>query len=98
MKKLFVIAAIAFGLASCSQNAITGRKQLSLYNEADLQSMAAEQYQQFLSENKVVSTGASKDAEMVRRVGQRLTAAITTYYSQQGLSQELEGINGNTTS
>lgn len=91
MKKLFVISAFALGLASCSQNAITGRNQLSLYNEADLQSMAAQQYQQFLAENKVVSTSASKDAEMVRRVGQRLTNAIKQYYSQQGLSQELEG-------
>lgn len=91
MKKIFVITAFALGLASCSQNAITGRKQLTLYNEADIQSMAAQQYQQFLSENKVISTGASKDAEMVRRVGQRLTSAITQYYSQQGLSQELEG-------
>lgn len=91
MKKLFAVTTIALALAACSQNAITGRSQLSLYNEADLQSMAAQQYQQFLAENKVVSTGASKDAEMVRRVGQRLTAAINQYYSQQGLSQELEG-------
>jgi predicted Zn-dependent protease len=91
MKKLFVISAFALSLASCSQNAITGRNQLSLYNEADLQTMAAEQYQQFLSQNKVVSTSASKDAEMVRRVGQRLTAAINQYYAQQGLSKELEG-------
>jgi Putative Zn-dependent protease, contains TPR repeats len=91
MKKLFAVASIALTVASCSQNAITGRNQLSLYNEADLQSMAAQQYQQFLAENKVVSTSASKDAEMVRRVGQRLTAAINQYYSQQGLSKELEG-------
>lgn len=91
MKKIFVITAFALGLASCSQNAITGRKQLSLFNEAEIQSMAAQQYQQFLSQNKVVSAGASKDAEMVRRVGQRLTTAINQYYSQQGLQQELEG-------
>jgi predicted Zn-dependent protease len=91
MKKIFVITAFALGLAACSQNAITGRKQLTLFNEADIQSMAATQYQQFLSQNKVVSPGVSKDAEMVRRVGQRLTNAINQYYSQQGLQQELEG-------
>jgi predicted Zn-dependent protease len=91
MKKLFIAAAFALGLAACSQNAITGRSQLSLYNESELQSMAAQQYAQFLSENKVVSASGSKDAEMVRRVGQRLTAAINQYYSQQGLTAELEG-------
>jgi len=54
--------------------------------------MASEQYRQFLSTNKVVGQSAgNKDAEMVRRVGQRIANAITTYYSQQGLSNELAG-------
>jgi predicted Zn-dependent protease len=91
MHKVMVAAVLATGIASCSQNAITGRKQLSLYNEADIQSMAAQQYTQFLSQNKVVSASGSKDAEMVRRVGARLVAAINQYYSTKGLTQELEG-------
>ena len=53
--------------------------------------MATTEYQQFLSQNKVISTSASKDAEMVRRVGQRLVAAINNYYSTKGLTKELEG-------
>ena len=28
---------------------------------------------------------------MVRRVGQRITKAVTDYYAQKGLSKELEG-------
>jgi predicted Zn-dependent protease len=77
---------------SCSHNAITGRNQLSLYPESDIQAMATEQYKQFLSANKVVSQSTgNKDAEMVRRAGQRIATAITNYYAQQGLSKELEG-------
>lgn len=91
MHKAILAAVLATGIASCSQNAITGRNQLTLYNEADIQSMAAQQYQQFLTENKVVSTSGSKDAEMVRRVGQRLVNAINSYYSSQGKTSELEG-------
>jgi predicted Zn-dependent protease len=91
MKRLIVAASFLTLMAGCSQNSITGRNQLLLNNEADIQSMAAQQYAQFLSENKVVSTTANKDAEMVRRVGQRLTAAINTYYADKGLSKELEG-------
>jgi predicted Zn-dependent protease len=91
MHKAIMAAVFATGITSCSQNAITGRSQLSLYNEADIQSMAAQQYTQFLTENKVVSSGANKDAEMVRRVGTRLTNAINQYYTQKGLTQELEG-------
>ena len=78
-------------MVACSRNSITGRNQLSLLSESELQNMAAQQYQQFLSENKVVNPSASKDAEMVRRVGQRVVTAITKYYSQKGLSKELEG-------
>jgi predicted Zn-dependent protease len=91
MHRVIVAAVLATGLASCSQNSITGRNQLSLYNEADIQTMAAQQYQQFLTENKVVSTSGSKDAEMVRRVGTRLVAAINQYYTSKGLTKELEG-------
>jgi len=91
MKRLIVIAGFLSLMVGCTRNPITGRSQLALYNDADIQNMAAEQYRQFLSENKVVSTAASKDAEMVRRVGQRLTTAINSYYATQGLSQKLEG-------
>lgn len=91
MHKAIIAAVLATGIASCSQNAITGRNQLSLYNEADIQSMAAQQYTQFLSENKVVAHTGSKDAEMVRRVGTRLVSAINQYYVAKGLTKELEG-------
>lgn len=91
MQKTLIAATLALGLVSCSQNAITGKNQLTLYSDADIQNMAAQQYRQFLSENKVVSTSASKDAEMVRRIGQRLTTAIKNYYTQKGLGSELSG-------
>ncbi len=94
MKNLFILI-ISFGLfiSGCTTNAITGRKQLSLVSESSLQQEAVSQYQSFLSQNKVVSSGASKDAEMVKRVGSRIAAAITKYYSDKGLSNELAGYN-----
>jgi predicted Zn-dependent protease len=64
---------------------------LSLVPEAEVQQMATSEYQTFLSQNKVVSTSASKDAEMVRRVGQRITNAITQYYTSQGKADILNG-------
>lgn len=76
---------------ACTTNAVTGRKQLSLISEGSLQQEAVSQYQSFLSQNKVVNSTISKDAEMVRRVGGRIAAAITQYYSQKGLSKELAG-------
>lgn len=91
MKKMLVIAAFTCLAVACSKNAITGRNQLALLSETELQTMAATEYQQFLSQNKVVSATASKDAEMVRRVGLRLTEAINKYYTSKGLGKELKG-------
>ncbi|GAA4754136.1 M48 family metallopeptidase [Flavisolibacter ginsenosidimutans] len=53
--------------------------------------MGSQQYQQFLSENKVVSASADRDAEMVRRVGSRLANAVEKYFASKGLQKQLEG-------
>jgi predicted Zn-dependent protease len=88
MKKyIFWLTAVAFFVA-CSTNSITGRKQLAL---ATLQQQAITEYQSFLSQNKVLNANSSKDAEMVRRVGNRIASAITQYYTQKGLAGELNG-------
>jgi predicted Zn-dependent protease len=94
MKKLFFLfIASSIFISACTKNAITGRNQLSLVSEASLQQEAVSQYKAFLSENKVVSSSASKDAEMVKRVGNRIAAAITKYYASKGASDELAGYN-----
>jgi predicted Zn-dependent protease len=89
--RIIPIIAFLFIATACSRNAVTGRSQLKLLSDGEVQSMAATEYKQFLSSNKVVSASTSRDAEMVRRVGGRLTAAITTYYSGQGKANVLEG-------
>jgi predicted Zn-dependent protease len=86
---LFFLSVSVF--VACSKNAITGRTQLSLVPESELQSMAVQEYRQFLSTNKVVSPSADRDAEMVRRVGQRISNAVQQYFQQQGMSDQLQG-------
>lgn len=91
MKKTLLLAFISLSsIIACQRNAITGRNQLKLFADSEIQAMALQEYRSFLSENKVVST-ANRDAEMVKRVGQRITSAITQYYSQQGKSEVLQG-------
>lgn len=82
---------LAASFVACSKNPITGRNQAHLVSESELQSMATQQYQQFLSENRVVSPSADRDADMVRRVGQRVANAITKYLSDNGEGNILEG-------
>ena len=85
----FFIVVTAF--IACATNPVTGRKQFRLVSEQELQAMATQEYQQFLSTNRTVSPSADRDAEMVRRVGQRIATAVTNYYKQQGLGDVLDG-------
>lgn len=55
--------------------------------------MATTEYRQFLSSNRIVSPSADRDAEMVRRIGQRLAAAVAEYYKTQNLGETLQGYN-----
>lgn len=89
--KYTILIALTALVIGCSTNAITGRSQLSLVSEESLQQEAVSQYRSFLSENKVVSSSNNRDAEMVKRVGSRIAAAITRYYKEKGVSGELEG-------
>ncbi len=91
MKKIvFIVAVSCMFYASCVTNSISGRNQLSLVSDADLQTMALTQYQTFLKANKVVPAG-NRDADMVKRVGNRVAVALKNYYTQKGLANALDG-------
>lgn len=91
IRKILLFGFIGFALAACTKNALTGKSQFTLLPESELQSMASQEYVKFLSSNKVVATTANKDAEMVRRVGQRVSAAVEAYYKEKGIADKLEG-------
>ena len=92
MKKITILSLVlSLCWIACSKNAVTGRNQLSLVSEAQLQQMAVGEYQSFLSTNKVVSSSNNKDAEMVKRVGSRIASAITSYYTKKGNAELMNG-------
>lgn len=91
MKKILLLLSTVAVMVACSRNAVTGRKQLALFGEETLQQQALTEYQSFLSQNKVLNSSSNKDAEMVKRVGNRISKAITDYYTQKGLASELNG-------
>ncbi|MEP7322146.1 MAG: M48 family metallopeptidase [Saprospiraceae bacterium] len=88
MKTFFLTLFIALFITNCTSNLVTGRKQLSLVSEPELQSMAKQEYQTFLNENKVLH---NSDAQMVSRVGSRIASAIKKFYDGQGQPSILEG-------
>ena len=80
---------ITFYGCSGGTNAVTNRSQSSLVSEASMQEMAKTEYRQFLDSVKVVNGTAN--AEMVKRVGSRISTAITKYYTSQGKASALDG-------
>jgi predicted Zn-dependent protease len=91
MKKVLLISAFFVTILSCSRNAVTGRKQFKLIPESQLQAQALTEYRSFLSQAPLVNSAGSKDAEMVKRVGNRIAKAITDYYTSKGQANVLDG-------
>lgn len=87
---VIVLALVTLGL-SCQKNTVTGRKQLILLNEQELQQMSNQEYKSFLSKNKVVSNAGSRDRDMVLTVGKRIADAVQRYVAAQGKPELLQG-------
>jgi len=76
-------------LCSCSQVAITGRKQLNLVPDSVVNEMSFQSYSEFISQAKL-STNTS-DIQMIKRVGAKIQNAVEDYCSRNNLSRQLEG-------
>lgn len=90
MKNILFAVLIASLLGGCAMNLVTGRNQLSLVPESELQLMASGQYDTFLAENNTLNSKNSS-AAMVDRVGARIANAVTQYYNGKGQGSVLEG-------
>ena len=91
MKRIYFFLVIIFLVTGCARNLVTGRNQLNLVSESEMQLMAVDQYRTFLAEHKVLDPRSSTSAAMVSRVGTRIANAVTQYYTRQGMEAILEG-------
>lgn len=85
------IATSLLAISSCSTVPLTGRSRLSLVDDSALQQQAAIGYQQLLSDptTKVVSTN-SANTQMVKRVGNKIAAAVTQYMNANGFGDQIK--------
>jgi predicted Zn-dependent protease len=83
------LTAVAVLLAACATVPLTGRRQLSLIPDSQMNAMSFQQYDQVLSES-TLSTNATETA-MIKRVGARIQQAVEQYMAQNNLSAHLEG-------
>ena len=73
---------------SCATNPFSGKKTLALVSNSQLFPTSFAQYDEFLTENKVVT--GTKDAEMIKRVGQRIAAASKQWLDANGYNGYLK--------
>src|SRR5690606_6613045 len=83
-----LLVSLAAIMAACSTVPLSGRKQLALVSDDQIQQQAAVAYKEFLGNpNTKVVTGTS-DATQVKRVGNRIAAAVNQYLKAEGLSNQ----------
>lgn len=81
-KPLSTLLFLAFFLAGCATEPVTGRSQLMLVSEAQANEMGVQAYQQMLAESKV-----SQDAQLnsaVQEVGKRIAAVTDERMKKEG--------------
>ncbi|MBC7399584.1 MAG: M48 family metallopeptidase [Mucilaginibacter sp.] len=87
IRPLLVLSVITL-LYTCATVPLTGRRQLSLVGDSEINQSAAASYSQLLSDpkTKVIATGT--DAQRVKRIGAKLSAAIESYLQQNGYADQ----------
>jgi predicted Zn-dependent protease len=91
-RQISFLVAISLLIFSCTSNPLSGKKQMTLLPESELQKMATEQYQTFLISQKVISLSSGiAGASSVKRVSDRIIQAVQKYYQEKGMSKELTG-------
>lgn len=83
----FIILIAATFIWSCAQVPFTGRSQARFIGESEINEMSFSQYDEFLKENK--PTNNTKEAVMVKRVGNRIQKAAENYFTALGQAQYL---------
>ena len=81
-KNTFVLFGLIALIFSCATNPFTGKKTMALVPNSQLFPTAFAQYDQFLTENKVIT--GTKNAAMITRVGQRITVAAERWLNANG--------------
>lgn len=85
---LFILSSVLF-LFQCSTVPVTGRRQLDLVPQSQLLALSFEQYNQFLSQHKVIS--GTTESALVKKVGYAIQRAVVQYFNTIKKPEILKG-------
>ena len=89
LRKILLILLVITTIVACKTNPFTGKKTLNFIPNSQLFPMSFSQYNQVLSENKVIT--GTQDAKMIKRVGERIRVAAERYLNANGHEGYLNG-------
>ena len=88
MKRIIYFIFIILLLTSCATVPVTGRRSLNLIPTETINSMSFQQYDEFISNNKL---SADKDKQaLVAKVGRNIQLAVERYFRMKGMSDQLK--------
>lgn len=76
-------------IVSCAKNPFTGKSTMAFVSNNQIFSMSFQQYDQFLSENKVIKGTA--DAKKIETIGMKIKTAAERFLNANGNSGYLDG-------
>jgi len=89
MKKIILFIPVLLICLNCSTVPLTGRKQLAFIPSSQINSLAAQNYQDVLKESKLSSN--QQQVEMIKRVGNRIVEAVEKYLTIENQMDRIEG-------
>ncbi|HEV7230121.1 MAG TPA: M48 family metallopeptidase [Bacteroidia bacterium] len=89
-KRAVVYSSTLILLYSCYKVPISGRRQLNMIPETEMESMALTSYGDFLTKNPHVPD-TDPNTQMVKRVGARISAAVEQYMKSNGYGSRIDG-------
>ena len=89
VKKAAGILCVALAV-SCATVPLTGRRQLSLVNDSEIQQQAALSYRDFLTSPSTKVVKNTTGAQSVQRVGKNIAAAVNKFLSDNGYADQYD--------
>lgn len=86
--KYTAMALLGLTIASCSTVPLSGRKQLALVSDDQIQEQATTAYKEFLGSPKTKVITGTSNAALVKKVGNNIAAAVNKYLTSQGLASQ----------
>lgn len=89
--KLLILTAAAVILWACATVPGTGRNQLSLVDDAQLNTMASSQYREMIQKGPLSAN--QKDTALIKNVGAKISKAAEQYLRDNGMTKDISSYN-----